>query len=141
MAMNKINASERLKEAAQNEADASYIRKVREAEGDKQRKILNGEGISGQRLAILQGYSTGVESMAHGLGLSSADIVNFVLETQRYDMLSEVGISENAKTIFLDTGSGGPTAAHHVEGQKGVTATDIRNAVRQGTMEAAEVNN
>lgn len=104
-AMNKINASDRLKDAAKNEADAEYIRKVREAEADRDRKILQGEGISGQRLAILKGYEEGVEQMATNLGLSAKEIVEFVLETQRFDMLENIGTSENAKTVFLDHNS------------------------------------
>jgi regulator of protease activity HflC (stomatin/prohibitin superfamily) len=41
-AINSISASERLKEAAKNEADAYYIKKVKEAEADRDRKILQG---------------------------------------------------------------------------------------------------
>lgn len=101
-AMNQINASDRLKQAAKNEADALYIRKVREAEADRDRKILQGKGISGQRLAILKGYEQGVDEMATSLGLTAQDVVNFVLETQRYDMLETIGTSKNAKTVFLN---------------------------------------
>lgn len=101
-AMNAINASERLKEAAKNEAETNYIKKVREAEADRDRKILQGEGISGQRLAILKGYEEGVDKMANSLGLTAKEVVNFVLETQRFDMLENIGTSNNTKTVFLD---------------------------------------
>ena len=100
-AMNKINASERLKQAAQNEADANYIKEIRQAEADRDRKILQGEGISGQRLAILKGYETGVENMATSLGLEPKDIINFVMKTQHLDTLEAIGRSQNAKTIFM----------------------------------------
>lgn len=100
-AMNEINASERMKMAAKNEADAHYIREVRQAEADKQRKILQGEGISGQRLAILGGYEIGVSQMAQSLGLSSRDIIDFVMKTQHLDTLESIGRSQNAKTIFM----------------------------------------
>ena len=100
-AMNKINASERLKKAAKNEADANYIREVRHAEADRDRKILQGEGISGQRLAILKGYENGIEEMAEGLGLTPKDIIDFVMKTQHLDTLESIGKSANTKTIFM----------------------------------------
>lgn len=100
-AMNAIYESERLKIAAKNEADAQYIRSVRQAEADKERKRLQGEGISAQRLAILKGYETGVSDMAHGLKLNPSDIVDFVMKTQHLDVLESIGRSTNAKTVFL----------------------------------------
>ena len=100
-AMNKINASERLKHAAKNEADANYIREIRQAEADRDRKILQGEGISGQRLAILKGYETGVDNMAKSLGLTAKDIIDFVMNTQHLDTLESIGKSQNAKTVFM----------------------------------------
>lgn len=101
-AMNKINASERLKEAAINQAEANYIKHVKEAEADKQRKILQGEGISGQRLAILKGYEMGVEDLAKKLGITPRDIMDFVMKTQHLDTIQQIGSSNNAKTIFVN---------------------------------------
>lgn len=101
-AMNRINASERLKEAAVNEADAQYIRDVRKAEADRDRKRLQGEGISQQRVAILQGYETGVDAMSKRFGLTPKDIIEFVREIQELDTMESIGRSNNAKTIFLD---------------------------------------
>jgi len=100
--MNKINAAKRLKFAATEEAEAEYIKKVREAEADRDRKILQGQGISGQRKAILDGYKESVNGMSTSLGVSSSDIIQFVLKTQHLDMLEIIGKSNNAKTIFVD---------------------------------------
>ncbi len=100
--MNKINAAKRLRFAATEEAEADYIKKVREAEADRDRKILQGQGISGQRKAILDGYKESVNGMATSLGVSSSDIIQFVLKTQHLDMLEIIGKSNNAKTIFVD---------------------------------------
>ena len=86
-AMNAINASQKMKDAAQNEADADYIKNVRHAEADRDRKILQGEGISWQRLEILKGYESGVNEMANSFGLKQCEVIQFVLETQRFDML------------------------------------------------------
>lgn len=101
VAMNKINASERLKQATKNEADANYIKEIRQAEADRDRKILQGCGISGQRLEILKGYETGVDNMARSLGLTPKDIIDFVMKTQHLDTLEAIGKSQNAKTIFM----------------------------------------
>ena len=101
-AMNAINASERLRVAATNEAAAAYTRAVKKAEADKQKSILHGEGISGQRNAIIHGFKESVEDMAEGLGLSYRDIMNFVVEMQRLDTYGTLGNSPNAKIVFMD---------------------------------------
>lgn len=101
-AMNQINASKRLKEAAQNNADADYITAIRKAEADKDRKRLQGEGISQQRCAILKGYEEGIDNMANKFGLSATDIINFVKVTQHLDTISEISKSPNTKTIFIN---------------------------------------
>lgn len=100
-AMNKINASQRLKEASKNDADAEYIKKVREAEADKDRKILQGQGTSGQRLEILKGYQHGVDKMAKDLGLLPEEIIQFVIKTQYMDAMESIAKSPNAKVIFV----------------------------------------
>ena len=102
IAMNKINASKRLLEAATNEAQAKYIEKVREAEADKERKRLQGEGISEQRLAILKGYEKGMDNLSKSLGLSSVQIIEFVMKTQHLDTLEAIGKSPNTKTVFMN---------------------------------------
>lgn len=104
-AMNRINAAERLKEAAINEAEAHYIKEVKQAEADRDRKRLQGEGISQQRLAILEGYETGVDNMAKRFGLSSREIIDFVREIQELDTMESIGRSPNAKTLFLGRGT------------------------------------
>ena len=101
-ALNKIQESTLLKEAAREEADAKYILAYREAEADKDRKILQGEGISGQRLAILKGYQDGINEMADSLGVFPKVIIDFVLKTQHLDTIATIGKSPNAKTIFVD---------------------------------------
>lgn len=101
-AMNRINATERMKAAAKNEADADYITRVRQAEADRDRKVLQGEGMSGQRLAILRGYETGVNQMANNLGITPKEIIDFVLKTQHLDTVEAISRSKNAKTIFYN---------------------------------------
>lgn len=101
-AMNKINASARLKEAAKNEADAHYIKEVRQAEADRDRKRLQGEGISQQRQAIMRGYQAGIADMSKHLGLNNGRIIDLVMNTQHLDTLESIGKSANTKTVFLN---------------------------------------
>lgn len=101
-AMNSIVASERLKQAVINEADANYIKEIKQAESDRERKKLQGQGISEQRKAILEGYKNGMDDMAKSLGLSPQDIIEFVMRTQHLDTLESIGKSPNTKTIFIN---------------------------------------
>lgn len=100
--MNKINSAKRLKEAMTEEAEALYIKKVREAEADRDRKKLQGEGTASQRQAIMNGYKDSVNDMSDKFGISPSDIIQFVLKTQHLDMLETIGKSEGTKTIFID---------------------------------------
>ena len=99
--MNKINATARLKEAAKNEADANYIMEVRQAEADKDRKRLQGEGISQQRLAIIGGYEEGLSILRKKSNLSAEDILNFVTKIQELDTMESLGKSPNCKVLFF----------------------------------------
>jgi regulator of protease activity HflC (stomatin/prohibitin superfamily) len=125
-AMNKINATDRLKIAATNEADAHYIKEFRQAEADKERKKLQGEGISEQRKAILKGYQTGMDDMAKKTGLSAQDVMKFVMMTQHLDTVEAIGKSPNAKTLFLN---------HAPEG----LATQFKENMIQASEVAADV--
>ena len=80
-AMNQVNATARLKEAAKNEAEAKKIRTIAEAEAEARAKELQGVGIARQRLAIANGLKESVEACA-AAGISSAEATKMVLLTQ-----------------------------------------------------------
>lgn len=101
-ASDKVIASEKLKQAAINEADAEYIKCVKQAEADKQRKKLQGEGMAEQRKAILEGYNNSVKLLSDDLNISSSEILEFVKTTQHLDAMENIGKSNNAKTVFLN---------------------------------------
>ncbi|MBK8267962.1 MAG: SPFH domain-containing protein [Planctomycetes bacterium] len=63
-AMNTVNASARLREAARNEAEAKKIRVIAEAEAEARAKELQGVGIARQRLAIANGLKDSVAACA-----------------------------------------------------------------------------
>lgn len=100
-AMNQINAAQRLKEAAQFKADAEYIQKVREAEAERDRRELIGQGIARQRKAILDGYQAYVHGFADQFGMGVTDVMRFVLEMQEIETKAGLITSTNAKTVFL----------------------------------------
>lgn len=101
-AMNKINASQRLLEASRNEAEAKYITEVKQAEADKDRKRLQGEGISLQRQAIMDGYKKSILDTALSLGISTIDVTSLVLKTQYMDTLENIGKSAGTKVLYVD---------------------------------------
>lgn len=102
-AMNKVYASERLKQAAANEADANYIRVVKEGEAQREWKKLQGEGTAKQRIELLKGYEKGVVDMSQKLDISPQDVMNYVLAVQKLEVDHHIGTSNNTKILFLDT--------------------------------------
>jgi hypothetical protein len=58
-----------------------------------------------QRLAILEGYGQGVDKLAKEWGLTSHDVIKFVLGIQKIDMLDGLVKSANTKVIYMDSSS------------------------------------
>ncbi len=106
--MNRINAAKRDKEAALQEAEASKITIVKEAEADAESKRLQGEGIAAQRIAIVKGFKESVEDFQESLnGIDSAEVMQFVLLTQYFDTLNNIGTKEGNNTILVPHTPGG----------------------------------
>jgi regulator of protease activity HflC (stomatin/prohibitin superfamily) len=99
-AMNQVNATARLKEAAKNEAEAKKIRTIAEAEAEARAKELQGVGIARQRLAIANGLKESVEACA-AAGISSAEATKMVLLTQHYDTVTAVGAQSKAVIMMV----------------------------------------
>lgn len=97
-AMNQVNATARLKEAAKNEAEAKKIRVIAEAEAEARAKELQGVGIARQRLAIANGLKESVAACA-AAGISSEEATKMVLLTQHYDTVTAVG--GNCKSVVM----------------------------------------
>ncbi|CAN0076820.1 unnamed protein product, partial [Ectocarpus sp. 13 AM-2016] len=101
-AMNEINASKRLREAATNKAEADKIMQVKAAEAEAESKYLSGVGVSRQRKAIVDGLRDSVQNFAEAIdGTSPKDVMDLLLLTQYFDMLRDVGQSSRAATVFL----------------------------------------
>ncbi len=102
MSMNEINAAQRLREAAIQQAEADKIRVVKAAEGEAESKALQGQGIANQRKAIIEGLQQSVENFSNKVdGVKSQDVMNLVMMTQYFDTLKELGLSGKNSTILI----------------------------------------
>lgn len=99
-AMNRINSAKRNKEALAEDAEGRKIAKIKDAEADKESKRLQGEGIANQRLAIIKGFADSVEDFSNTLDdVSPVEIMQFVLLTQHYDTIKDIG--EKNSTLLV----------------------------------------
>lgn len=108
--MNEINAAQRLRVAAVEQAEADKIRLVKAAEGEAESKALQGQGIANQRRAIIDGLSTSVENFSKAVeGTSAQDVMNLVMMTQYFDTLKDIGLTGNSNTILIPHSPSGMT--------------------------------
>jgi len=92
VSMNEINASKRLKAAAEHKAEADKIRQVKAAEADAEAKYLSGVGVARQRKAIAEGLQNSVFDFSQEIhGSSPKDVMDILLLTQYFDTLNNVG--------------------------------------------------
>ena len=99
-AMNKINAAERKKVAAQYEGDAERIRIVEKAKAEAESKRLQGQGIADQRREIARGLEESVDVL-NKVGINSQEASALIVVTQHYDTLQAVGENVNSNLILL----------------------------------------
>lgn len=102
-AMSEVVASQQLRKAAENKGEAVKIQAIKEAEAEKERKRLQGEGIALEREAIAGGLKKSIETVQQVTNQSSAEIMAILSLTQYLDTLKSIGSSENSKVIFMDT--------------------------------------
>jgi len=106
--MNEINAAQRLREAAIQQAEADKIRVVKAAEGEAESKALQGKGIADQRKAIIDGLKESVANFSSTVdGTNAQDVMNLVLMTQYFDTLKDIGLSGKSNTILIPHSPGG----------------------------------
>ncbi len=102
-AFNRVIASERLKEAALNEAEAARIKLVGAAKAEAESKKLQGEGMAQMREAVAKGLEEAMQTMK-AAGLSMEDAMLFLNETNRLDTITSA--ASHGNTIIVDTRSG-----------------------------------
>ena len=99
-AMNRINAAERQKVAAQYEGDAARILIVEKAKAEAQSKRLQGQGIADQRREIARGLEESVDVL-NNVGINSQEASALIVVTQHYDTLQSIGEETNSNLILL----------------------------------------
>ncbi|OSY89027.1 protease [Tenacibaculum holothuriorum] len=99
-AMNRINAAEREKVAAQYEGDAQRILIVEKAKAEAESKRLQGQGIADQRREIARGLEESVEVL-NKVGINSQEASALIVVTQHYDTLQSIGADTNSNLILL----------------------------------------
>lgn len=99
-AMNRINASEREKIAAQFEGDAARILIVEKAKAEAESKRLQGRGIADQRREIAKGLEESVDVL-NNVGINSQEASALIVVTQHYDTLQSLGEETDSNLILL----------------------------------------
>lgn len=109
-AMNRINAAEREKTAAEYESEAQRIRIVAVAKAEAESKKLQGQGIADQRREIAKGLEESVR-MLNNVEINSHEASALIVVTQHYDTLHSVGSSNRSNLVLLPNS---PTAASNM---------------------------
>jgi regulator of protease activity HflC (stomatin/prohibitin superfamily) len=99
-AMNRINAADREKTAAEFEAESSRIRIVAKAKAEAESKRLQGQGIADQRREIARGLVESVDVL-NKVGINSQEASALIVVTQHYDTLQAIGADTNSNLILL----------------------------------------
>lgn len=100
IAMNRINAAEREKVAAQHEGDAQRILIIERAKAEAESKRLQGLGIADQRREIARGLEDSVDVL-NNVGINSQEASALIVVTQHYDTLQSIGQETNSNLILL----------------------------------------
>lgn len=107
-AMNEINASQRLRLAAAEKAEAEKILQVKSAEAEADSKYLAGLGVAKQRKAIVDGLKDTVVSFSANVeGAGPNDVMDLLLLTQYFDMMKDIGRKKagaGGSSMFLPHG-------------------------------------
>lgn len=126
--MNRINAAKREREAALEEAEAKKIRIVKEAEAEAESKRLSGEGIAQQRLEIVRGFKESVKDFKESMdNVTHEEIMQFVLMTQYFDTIKDIGANSKNTSILMPHSPGG--------------MKDIQDQIIKGTYVGNQIDN
>jgi regulator of protease activity HflC (stomatin/prohibitin superfamily) len=105
-AMSEVVASQQLRKAAENKGEAIKIQAIKEAEAEKERKRLQGEGVAQEREAIAKGLEQSIMTLQKVSNQNPKEIMAILSLTQYLDTLKSVGVTNNSKVIFMDTSVG-----------------------------------
>lgn len=103
-AMNSINAAQRMKDAAQQQAEADRIKTVTKATADAEAAKLQGEGIANQRKAIADGLAEQLSTLQK-TGVDSREVIELLMMTQYFNTMENIG--GDGKVVFMRGDAGG----------------------------------
>ena len=104
-AFNKVRASERLVQAATNEAEAEKVKTVKAAEADRDRDLLRGEGAAGYRQKIFAQYGEQIKELVAS-GVDREEAVTVMMRTMELDTQREVAGHGNMVLYSTSNGNG-----------------------------------
>lgn len=116
-AFDRVLASKRLREAAENEGEAVRVKAVLEARASKEAMVLKAEGYAQFREIIAKGNSTALAEFVGETGLSAQAVLEFFAQTNAMEALRDAA-AEGGRTVLV-TGQT-PRALH------GLYATEER---------------
>lgn len=125
-AMNRINAAEREKIAAQHQGDAQRILIVERAKAEAESKRLQGKGIADQRREIARGLEESVDTL-NKAGINPQEASALIVITQHYDTLHAIGSENKSNLILL------PNSPN--------TASAMLNEMTASLLAASKINN
>lgn len=106
-AFNRVLAADRLRQAAEKEAEAERIRRVGIARAEMESKELQGMGLAKQRTAIANGLKESMQTFKDAMpGANENMIMALMLATNQMDMLTTVS-GNKAATIVVPYGASG----------------------------------
>jgi regulator of protease activity HflC (stomatin/prohibitin superfamily) len=133
IAMNRINAADREKIAAQHEGDAQRILIVERAKAEAESKRLQGKGIADQRREIARGLEESVDVL-NKAGINSQEASALIVITQHYDTLQSIGSDTKSNLILLPNN---PNAASSMLNDM-VTSLVAANKINESSHNANE---
>lgn len=132
--MNEINAAQRLREAAVQQAEADKIRVVKAAEAEAESKALQGRGIADQRRAIIDGLRESVQNFSDDVqGATTQDVMNLVMMTQYFDTIKEVGNSSQTNTILIPHSPAGMSDLSEQIRESMIVANEVSKVSKSST--------
>jgi len=102
-AFNRVIASVREKEAAQNLADAKRIELVGIAKAERESKQLQGMGIAEMRDEIAKGLKAAIEEIV-AAGLTTKEAVDLIMDTNRLDTFGSAAAHGNMMIVDMNQG-------------------------------------
>jgi len=134
-AMNAINVQDRLRVAAEYEAEGNKVKQVKAAEANAEETIIQaqaeadakyqqGLGISRQRQAIMNGLRESVKTFSESVtDVDNKAVMEMMMMTQYFDTIRDIGTSQNSHTVFCE----------HQPG----AVSDLASQIRAGFLQAS----